>query len=68
MTSKLMNFPSPTSTEEALVLALSLALTASTDDKAKECSDMADSIAASLDELTVERCKKRALVISRENV
>ena len=63
-----MNFPSQTSTEEALVLALSLALTAPTDDKAKECSDMAESIAASLDELTVERCKKRALVISRENV
>ena len=62
-----MNLPSPTSTEEALVLALSLALTAPTDDKAKECSDMAESIAASLDELTVERCKKRALVISREN-
>jgi hypothetical protein len=63
-----MNLPSPTSTEEALVLALSLALTAPTDDKAKECSDMAESIAASLDASTVERCKKRALVISRENV
>jgi hypothetical protein len=62
-----MNFPSPKSSEEALTLALSLALTAPSDEKAKECSDMADSIAASLDFETVERCKKRALVISEEN-
>ena len=62
-----MNLPFPTSNEEALTLALSLSLTAPTDDKAKECADMAESIAASLDEKTVEKCKERALVIFKEN-
>jgi len=61
-----MNFPSTQNPEEALTLALSLALTASDDLKAKECSDMADSIAATLDAETIERCKKRALAISQE--
>tara|TARA_R100000781_G_scaffold93463_1_gene58051 strand:+ start:140 stop:331 length:192 start_codon:yes stop_codon:yes gene_type:complete len=61
-----MNFPSTQTPEEALTLALSLALTASDDLKAKECADMADSIAATLDAETVERCKQRALIISEE--
>tara|TARA_Y100001963_G_scaffold91279_1_gene125782 strand:+ start:2222 stop:2407 length:186 start_codon:yes stop_codon:yes gene_type:complete len=59
-----MDFPSPNSPEEALTLALSLALTAPSNEKAKECSLMADSIAAFLDFETVERCKKRAKVIT----
>ena len=62
-----MNLPSPTTPEEALTLALSLALTASTDAKSKECSDMADSIAATLGQETIERCKKRALALFHEN-
>tara|TARA_B100000287_G_scaffold205401_2_gene193767 strand:+ start:2992 stop:3183 length:192 start_codon:yes stop_codon:yes gene_type:complete len=62
-----MNLPSPTTPEEALTLALSLALTAKTDSKAKECSEMADSIAASLDEQTIEECKERALAMFHEN-
>ena len=61
-----MNFPSTQTPEEALILALSLALTAPDNLKAKECSDIADSIAATLDAETVERCKQRALVISEE--
>ena len=61
-----MNFPSTQTPEEALTLALSLALTAPNDLKAKECADMADSIAATLDAETVERCKQRALIISEE--
>ena len=61
-----MNFPSTQTPEEALTLALSLALTAPDNLKAKECSDIADSIATTLDAETVERCKQRALVISEE--
>ena len=62
-----MNYPSATNPEEALVLALSLALTAPDDEKAKECSDMAESIAVALDAETIERCKERALIISEES-
>ena len=53
-----MNLPFPTSNEEALTLALSLSLTAPTDDKAKECADMAESIAASLDEKQLKNARK----------
>tara|TARA_B100000902_G_scaffold339995_1_gene342544 strand:+ start:1318 stop:1524 length:207 start_codon:yes stop_codon:yes gene_type:complete len=62
----IMNFPSTQNPEEALTLALTLSLTASDDVKAKECADMADSIAATLDAETIERCKQRALTISQE--
>ena len=61
-----MNFPSTQTPEEALTLALSLALTAPDDLKAKECSDIADSIAANLDAETIERCQQRALILSEE--
>ena len=60
-----MNFPSTQNPEEALILALSLALTASDDLKAKECADMADSIAATLDAGTIETCKQKALSIHK---
>ena len=56
-----MNFTSTQNPEEALTLALTLSLTASDDVKAQECTDMADSIAE-----TIERCKQRALTISQE--
>lgn len=61
-----MNFPSTQNPEEALTLALSLSIPAPNDKKAQECSDMADSIAATLDAETIERCKKRAITISQE--
>jgi len=61
-----MNFPSTKTPEEALTLALTLSLAASDDVKAQECADMADSIAATLDAETIERCKERALTISQE--
>lgn len=48
---------------EALTKALVLALSASTDEKSKQASVLADKIAADfgLSELEVERCKKAAL-------
>ena len=62
----IMNFPSTQTPEEALTLALSLSITAPDDKKAKECSDMAEAIAATLDAKIVERCKQRAITISKE--
>jgi len=47
---------------EALVLALTLAITASTDEKAKDCSDIADSIANKLSELEIVRAKREAKI------
>jgi|ETNmetMinimDraft_21_1059911.scaffolds.fasta_scaffold00539_19 hypothetical protein len=46
--------------EGALVLALYLAITATTDKKSRECTEMADSIAARLSPETIERCKEQA--------
>jgi hypothetical protein len=63
----MMNTPSTRTPEEALILALCLAITAPDDLKAKECTKIADSIAVTLDAETVERCKQRALVISQES-
>ena len=60
-----MNFTSIKTTEEALTLALSLALTAPDESKIKECSDIADSIAATLDAKIIKRCKQRALTITK---
>ena len=50
----------PTNHYEALVLALTLAINAPNDVKAQKCVDMAESIAANLSELDVERAKKQA--------
>ena len=50
----------PSNDYEALVLALTLAINASDDAKAQQCVDMAESIAANLSELDVERAKKQA--------
>jgi len=45
---------------EALVLALTLAITAPTDEQAKDCADIADSIANKLSELEIHRAKREA--------
>jgi len=50
----------PQTDYEALVLALTLAITAPTDEQAKDCSDMAEGIANKLSELEVHRAKKEA--------
>lgn len=49
--------------EEALFTALVLSITAPDDAKAKECSDMAESIAASMDSKTIESVKEKVLEI-----
>ena len=45
---------------DALVLALRLAVSASTDEKAQECVAMAEELAATLSEFEVERAKREA--------
>lgn len=50
----------PTSDYEALVLALQLAITAPTEERAAECVSMAEDLAANLTELEVARAKKEA--------
>ena len=50
----------PTNDYEALVLALTLAINAPDDAKAAQCVDMAESIAANLSELDVQRAKNQA--------
>jgi len=50
----------PTNDYEALVLALTLAINAPDDGKAQQCIVMAESLAANLSELDVERAKKQA--------
>jgi len=50
----------PQTDYEALVMALTLAITAPTDEKAKDCSDIADSIANKLSELEIHRAKREA--------
>lgn len=45
---------------DALVMALTLAITASNDEKAAQCVEMAENIASGLSELEVERAKKEA--------
>lgn len=49
--------------EELLTLALSLAITAPTDEKADDCAALAESIAAGLTEDQIEACKAEALRI-----
>jgi hypothetical protein len=46
---------------EALELALSLAITAPTDEKAEECVKMADELSASMEKADVELAMKNAL-------
>ena len=52
---------------EALVKALVLAITAQTDDQISRIEPMVQEFAAGLDEVTIERAKKEALIqIQRE--
>ena len=50
----------PQTTAEALTLALTLAITAPTDQQATDCVAMADSLAAQLSDSEVEACKAAA--------
>ena len=52
----------PQTTAEALTLALTLAITAPTDQQATDCVAMADSLAAQLSESEVEACKAAAKI------
>lgn len=45
---------------DALVFALTLAVTAPSDEKAEECARMAGMFAASLDEVSIARAKREA--------
>jgi hypothetical protein len=51
----------PTNPYDALVLALTLGITASDEDKAAECVRMAEQIAQNLSELEVKRAQKDAM-------
>lgn len=54
-------YPEPATREQALTLALVLALAASTGAKARQATDVAEALAAGLDASTVELCKAAAL-------
>lgn len=54
-----MNHDAP-SDYDALVFALTLAVTAPSDEKAEECARMAGMFAASLDEVSIARAKREA--------
>lgn len=51
----------PSNDYEALVLALTLAVSAPSDEQAKKCIEMAETISGGLSEIEVERAKKQAL-------
>ena len=50
----------PTNDYEALVLALTLSITAPTEEKSKQCVSMAQELATKLSEIEVERAKREA--------
>ena len=50
----------PSSNYEALVLSLTLSITAPTEEKAGECLRMAEELAMNLSEIEVERAKREA--------
>ena len=52
-----MNDDTPRTPAEALTLALTLAITALTDEQAQACLEMADTLAAQLSPQQVEACK-----------
>ena len=51
----------PTNDYEALVLALTLSITAPTEEKSKQCVAMAEELAMNLSEIEVERAKRDAM-------
>jgi len=52
---------------DALVSALTLAITAPNDTKAAQCVKIAENIALNLSELDVERAKKQATIEANKN-
>jgi|TARA_B110001469_G_scaffold88635_1_gene84098 hypothetical protein len=56
----------PTNDYEALVLALTLGITATDDDKARQCSEMAIEISNRLSDFDVARAKKEAVANTEE--
>tara|TARA_B100001029_G_C15046829_1_gene447768 strand:- start:1590 stop:1772 length:183 start_codon:yes stop_codon:yes gene_type:complete len=50
----------PSNDYEALVLALTLSITAPTEEKSKQCAAMAEELAMNLSEIEVERAKREA--------
>jgi hypothetical protein len=57
----------PTNNYEALVSALTLAITAPDDTKAAQCVEIAENIAVKLSQLDVERAKKQASIEANKN-
>ena len=51
----------PSNTQDAVTLALFLALTAPTDQKARKAAALAESLAVNLSERDIKNCKRRAL-------
>ena len=51
---------------DALVLALTLSITAPTEEKSKQCVSMAEKLAANLSEIEVERAKREAMKKAEE--
>tara|TARA_Y100001938_G_C7906642_1_gene337372 strand:+ start:222 stop:416 length:195 start_codon:yes stop_codon:yes gene_type:complete len=56
----------PTNDYEALVLALTLSITAPTEEKSKQCVGMAEEFAMNLSEIEVERAKREAMKKAEE--
>tara|TARA_Y100001963_G_C6641604_1_gene381253 strand:- start:101 stop:292 length:192 start_codon:yes stop_codon:yes gene_type:complete len=50
----------PSNDYEALVLALTLSITAPTEEKSKQCVDMAEELAMNLSEIEIQRAKREA--------
>ena len=56
----------PSNDYEALVLALTLSITAPTEEKSKQCVDMAEELAMNLSEIEIERAKREAMKKAEE--
>ena len=56
----------PKNDYEALVLALTLSITAPTEEKSKQCVSMAEELAMNLSEIEVERAKRDAMKKAEE--
>ena len=56
-----MNIKEPKNNYEALVLALKLSVTATTEEKSKQAVQLADSIANNMTEIEVARAKKECM-------
>tara|TARA_Y100001968_G_scaffold261732_1_gene249661 strand:- start:545 stop:736 length:192 start_codon:yes stop_codon:yes gene_type:complete len=56
----------PTNDYEALVLALTLSITAPTEEKSKQCVSMAEELAMNLSEIEIQRAKRDAMKKAEE--